>query len=100
MSAAMCKAIIDGAGDVSAMAGTKLVGNLTMVLSEGVEPTTDEANALMKAAEDYCRTVRGIVHGWIARSPGVQTEKEKKREGDVKKALDILAPPEGANTGT
>lgn len=95
MSAALCKAIIDGAGDVSAMAGTKLVGNLTMVISGGVEPTTDEANALMKAAEEYCRIVRAIVHGWIARSPGALTEKEKGRESEMRKGLDILAPPEG-----
>ena len=93
MSASVCKAIIDGAGDVAAMAGVKLVGNLNMIGNSGIEPTMDEANVLMKAAEDYCRTVRAIVHGWIARTPDAVSEKEK----NLKKALDVLAPPEGSN---
>lgn len=90
MPADLCKAIIDGAGDVAAMASTKLVGNMNMVASKGVEPTIDEANVLMKANEDYCRTVRAIVHGWIARLPESLSEKEK----NIRKSLDILAPPE------
>ena len=65
----MCKAIIDGGAEVSGLAGTSLPANMNMVAQAGIEPTQDEANTLMRAAEDYCRTVRAITHGWIARLP-------------------------------
>lgn len=71
----MCKAIIDGGAEVSGLAGTSLPGNLNMVAQAGIEPTQDEANTLMRAAEDYCRTVRAITHGWLARLPRDENSK-------------------------
>lgn len=73
----ICKAIIDGGAEVAGLAGTSLPGNLNMVALHGIEPTQDEANTLMRAAEDYCRTVRAITHGWIARLP-----REEREEND------------------
>lgn len=76
----MCKAIIDGGAEVSGLAGTSLPGNLNMVAQAGIEPTQDEANTLMRAAEDYCRTVRAITHGWVARLPREEIG-DGRREG-------------------
>lgn len=77
----ICKAIIDGAAEVSGLAGTSLPGNLNMVGLAGIEPTQDEANTLMRAAEDYCRTVRAITHGWVARLPREESD-GGRREGE------------------
>lgn len=74
----ICKAIIDGGAEVSGVAGTSLPCNLNMVAIQGIEPTQEEANVLMRAAEDYCRTVRAIVHGWVARLP--QREYNRRAE--------------------
>lgn len=76
----ICKAIIDGAAEVAGLAGTSLPGNLNMVGLAGIEPTQDEANTLMRAAEDYCRTVRAITHGWVARLPREESS-DGRREG-------------------
>lgn len=92
MPADICKAIIDGTADVTAMS-VKLIGNMNMVGNAGVEPTQDEANVLMKANEDYCRIVRAIVHGWVARTP--EAAEYRKKEDNLRKALDRIAPPEG-----
>lgn len=94
MPADICKAIIDGTADVIAM-GNKLIGNMNMVGNSGIEPTQDEANVLMKANEEYGRTVRAIVHGWVARTPEAAEYRKGKKEEDIRKALDQLAPPEG-----
>lgn len=65
----ICKAIIDGGAEVAGVAGVALPGNLNMVANAGVEPTLDEARALLDANESYCKTVRAIVRGWLARTP-------------------------------
>lgn len=76
----MCKAIIDSAAEVSGVSGTSLPNNLNMVGQHGIEPTQEEANVLLRAAEDYCRTVRAIVHGWVARlPPREESLKDKER---------------------
>lgn len=67
-----CKAIIDGAAEVAGVAGTSLPCNLNMVELQGVEPTDDETAAIMQANEAYCRTIRAIVHGWLARLPAAR----------------------------
>lgn len=75
-----CKAIIDGAAEVAGLAGTSLPGNLNMVGIQGVEPTQDEVTTILRANEEYCRTIRAITHGWIARMPAV-ADRRKGREG-------------------
>lgn len=67
-----CKAIIDGAAEVAGVAGTSLPCNLNMVALQGVEPTQDEVSTLLRACEDFNRTVRAITHGWIARLPAAK----------------------------
>jgi hypothetical protein len=47
-----------------------------MVMIEGVEVTQDEVNILLKVNEEYCRQVRAVTHGWIARLP-VERERRK-----------------------
>lgn len=104
----ICKAIIDGGAEVAGVAGTSLPGNLNMVAQYGIEPTADEANALMRAAEDYTRTVRAIIHGWIARlpkeenggsKPSPQPNRRKKEtseeEGGIKKPWNSTSDDEG-----
>lgn len=66
---AICKAIIDGGAEVAGLSGTSLPGNLNMCLNYGIEPTQDEAAAILRANEEYTKVIRGIVHGWVARLP-------------------------------
>lgn len=75
-----CKAIIDGAAEVSGVSGTSLPCNLNMVEIEGVEPTEDEVATIMRANEEYCRTIRAVVHGWIARLPAARDRRKKEKE--------------------
>ncbi len=62
-------AIIDSGGEVSGVAGTSLPTTLNLVLSKGIEPTSEESSVLLRAAEEYTRTVRAITKGWVARIP-------------------------------
>jgi hypothetical protein len=71
-----CKAIIDGAAEVAGIAGTSLPCNMNMVAGEGIRPTEDETAAIMRANEEYCRTIRAIVHGWIARLPAAEERRK------------------------
>lgn len=68
MSAARCKVIIDSGAEVSGLAGSSLIGNLNMVASAGVTPTEEEARIILEAGEVYCKTIRRITHGWVARA--------------------------------
>lgn len=47
----------------------ELPGIMNMVAARGVEPTTEEANAILRAGEEYSRSVRGVIDGWLARTP-------------------------------
>jgi len=71
-----CKAVIDSFSEVAGLAGTSAPNNLNMVMIEGVEVTQDEVNTLLKVNEEYCRQVRAVTHGWIARLPA---ERERRK---------------------
>lgn len=72
----ICKAIIDAGAEVAGVAGVSLPGNLNMVAIQGVEPTSEESATLLRVSEEYCKTVRAIYRGWIARLPAaIDTKK-------------------------
>ncbi len=79
----ICKAIIDGNAETIAVA-TSCIGNLNMVGAQGVEPTHEETATLLRANEDYCRVVRAITHGWVARTPPAEEYKRRKEDKDAK----------------
>lgn len=64
----VCKAIIDSLAEAGGLAnGT--IGNLNMVAVESIEPTDEEAKALIEASEQFCQRCRFIVRQWLGRLP-------------------------------
>lgn len=90
------EAIITSAADVAGISGSRIAATMNMVADYGVQPTASEASTLVRAAEEYLRTVRGVMQGWVARIPGVEgdTTPSRRKEDEIRAALDLIAPPE------